>query len=318
MVLSLAPVARAQDAAIAESLFKQARDRLSEGKTHEACELFARSDKVQHALGTMLNLAACHQKEGKTATAWAEFQEAAAECARTGDKQREGFARDQAAALEKDIHKIVVDVGDPAPTKVELDGSPLDRAVWGTELPLDPGPHTLTASADGFAPWTKTVDVPTTSGTDHVAVQLQRPTAEVPTPPPTPPTQPGAEQHKGTDPMMIGGISALAVGVIGFGIAIGFGADMASKLNTRDSLCPPAIPCYQQAAFDADHTARIDQGWLLAMGTVGIVGLVTGAVLVTLSVTGHKATDRHEKWMGVNVQPWASPTGGGLGLTGNW
>lgn len=317
MVLAVAPRAHAQDSTpIAESLFRDARARLDEGKIHEACDLFARSDKVQHALGTLLNLAACHQKEGKTATAWAEFQEAAAEATRAGDKARAGFAQDQVDALEKNLHRVSIDVGDPLPgMKVELDGAALDRAVWGTPLPLDPGPHTVQVTADGYAPYVHKVDVPQTGGTEHVQVQLQPPTAAPPPVPTTVATAPAAQPHHGTDPLLLGGITALGVGAISFGIAIGFGADMASKLSTRDSLCAPGAPCFSQAAFDADHTARVDQGWMFATGAIGIVGLAAGAVLVVLSTTHHeKSTEK--PWFG--VQPWGAPTGGGVMVAGGW
>jgi hypothetical protein len=316
IVLSVAPRVRAQESSpIAESLFRDARARLGEGKVHEACELFARSDKVQHALGTLLNLAACHTKEGKTATAWAEFQEAAAEATRAGDKQRAAFAQDQAAVLEKNLHHVVVDIADAAPgMKVQLDGVALDRAAWGTDLPLDPGPHTIQATAEGYAPWVKNVDVPPSPGTDHVQVQLQRPTTEAPVPVTTTPP-PAPESHHGVDPLLVGGIAALAVGAVGFGVAIGFGADMSSHLSTRDSLCAPGVPCYSQAAFDADHTARVDQGWMFVTGAIGVVGLGAGAVLVVLSATGHKKTEK-QRWLG--VQPWGSPTGAGLSVAGAW
>ncbi len=320
MVFAIAPVARAQDSTpIAESLFKDARDRLGEGKVHEACELFARSDKVQHALGTVLNLAACHAKEGKTATAWAEFQEAAAEATRAGDKQRAAFAQTQVDTLGKSLHRVSVDVGDPLPgMKVELDGVALDRAVWGAPLPLDPGAHTIQVTADGYAPFVRKLDVPATGGTEHVQVLLERPTVTPPTVPipTTVATPPAHEAHHGTDPLLIGGITALGVGVVSFGVAIGFGADMASKLSTRDSLCAPGAPCTSQAAFDADHAARVDQGWMLATGALGIVGIGAGVVLVVLSATSHKTTDEKKPWFG--MQPWGSPTGGGLTVAGGW
>ena len=312
LVLALAPSVRAQESSpIAESLFRDARARLSEGKTHEACELFQRSDKVQHALGTLLNLAACHEKEGKLSAAWAEFQEASAEATRAGDKERASFAQDRVNAIDKALHKIVIDFASP-PGDVKLDRRwhrPSIAPRGARRLPLDPGTHTIQVTAEGYAPWEKKIDA-SQGGTEHVEVQLARPEAAVPQLQQVDTVN--QHQSHSLDPKLAGGIAALAVGAISFGVAVGFGADMASQTSNRDKLCPPGQPCYSQAAFDADHTARIDQQWMFVLGGIGVAALGAGAVLVVLSTT-NKPT---EKRAPIAVQPWVSPTGGGFGLSG--
>ena len=314
VALAMAPSARAQESSpIAESLFRDARARLAEGKTHEACELFQRSDKVQHALGTLLNLAACHEKEGKLSAAWAEFQEATAEATRAGDKERAAFAQDRVNAIDKALHKVVVDFpSPPGDAKVMLDGTPLDRAAWGTTLPLDPGTHTLQVTSEGSAPWEKKIDA-SQGGTEKVTIELQK--ADVPVPQlQATDSVAQAKPHGGLDPKLAGGVAALAVGVVGFGIAVGFGADMASNTSNRDKLCPPGQPCYSQAAFDSDHAARIDQQWMFVLGGIGVAAIATGAVLVVLSATGSPKAEKH----GIAFRPWVAPTGAGFGLAGAW
>ncbi|HEY2367639.1 MAG TPA: hypothetical protein VGH87_14685, partial [Polyangiaceae bacterium] len=144
----------------------------------------------------------------------------------------------------------------------------------------------------------------------HVAIELRRPEAAVPQLQQTDTITP-AKSH-GLDPKLAGGIAALAVGAVSFGVAVGFGADMASNTSNRDKLCPPGQPCYQQAAFDADHAARIDQQWMFVLGGIGVAALGAGAVLVVLSATSSSSPEKH----GIAVLPWVSPTGGGLGLGG--
>lgn len=314
LVLALVPAAaRAQESSpIAESLFRDARARLAEGKTHEACELFQRSDKVQHALGTLLNLAACHEKEGKLSAAWAEFQEATAEATRVGDKERAGFAQDRVNAIDKALHKIVVDFPTaPGDAKVTIDGTVLDRAAWGTTLPLDPGTHTIQVTSEGYAPWEKKVDA-SQGGTEKVTIELQKPEAAVPQLQATDTVE--KPKAHGLDPKLAGGVTALAVGAVSFGIAVGFGADMASNTSNRDKLCPPGQPCYQQAAFDADHAARIDQQWMFVLGGIGVAAIGAGAVLIVLSVTSKPEPEKH----GIALRPWVSPTGAGLGVGGSF
>src|SRR5215471_2500246 len=61
----------------AEALFQEGRRLLSEGQTDEACARFAGSFAIEASSGTLLNLASCHEKQDKTATAWAEYRAAA-------------------------------------------------------------------------------------------------------------------------------------------------------------------------------------------------------------------------------------------------
>lgn len=71
-----APVqAQTSNAALAESLFREGKRLSGERKFADACPKFAESYKLDPGLGTLLNLAICHESEGKPATAWAEFSE---------------------------------------------------------------------------------------------------------------------------------------------------------------------------------------------------------------------------------------------------
>src|SRR5580658_1649767 len=72
-----ARVAQAQQPSAAETLFEQGRELLATGKLVEACDKFAESQKLDPAVGTLLNLGDCYAKRGMTATAWATFMLAA-------------------------------------------------------------------------------------------------------------------------------------------------------------------------------------------------------------------------------------------------
>src|SRR5882757_7685464 len=93
--------ARAQsaDKATAEVLFNQGRALLAEGKLAEACPKLAESLRLDTGIGTMLYLAECYERSGKTASAWAEFREAQATASKEGDA-REHIAKDRADLLE--------------------------------------------------------------------------------------------------------------------------------------------------------------------------------------------------------------------------
>jgi Tfp pilus assembly protein PilF len=97
VVLMLAsPSAFAQsagDKATAEALFGDGRRLMAQGNYRDACPKFEASVKLDPGVGAILNLADCYEKNGQTASAWAEFREASAAARAAGSKDREDLAR---------------------------------------------------------------------------------------------------------------------------------------------------------------------------------------------------------------------------------
>lgn len=179
-----APPQPPEHTAVAEALFQQARDLFKQARYAEACLKFAESQRLEPKLGTLLNLAVCHEKLGKSATAWAEYTSSAAIARREGSKEREDFARDQVAALGKQLARITLRVSAPqAGLSLTLDDQPLDGAALNTSLPIDPGKHTLAATAPGKAAWSTVIDVPPTRADLDVPIpELAEASAPAPTP----------------------------------------------------------------------------------------------------------------------------------------
>ncbi|HET7542512.1 MAG TPA: hypothetical protein VFK05_21730, partial [Polyangiaceae bacterium] len=100
--------AQASNAALAESLFREGKRLSSERKFAEACPKFAESYKLDPGLGTLLNLAMCHESEGKPATAWAEFSEASSRAKREGDTDRAQLADEHVRALEPKLAHVTI------------------------------------------------------------------------------------------------------------------------------------------------------------------------------------------------------------------
>ena len=77
LVCALVSTAHADDKAAAESAFLRGRELLKAGKVAEACDSFARSEKLDPQMGTRYNLALCYEQEGRLASAWGLFRELA-------------------------------------------------------------------------------------------------------------------------------------------------------------------------------------------------------------------------------------------------
>jgi len=144
------------DRQIAQTLFDDGRALMEKGAYAEACPKFAESQRLDPGGGTLLNLAVCHELEGKTATAWSEFRDALAQAIRDGRKDRETLANEHIAALAPKLVRLTVAVPEGVAARepeIMLDTSRLPRPAWGTAIPVDPGAHKVAVSAPGLPKW---------------------------------------------------------------------------------------------------------------------------------------------------------------------
>ena len=110
----------------AEALFQEGRQLLEAGQIDEACLRLAESYWQEPASGTLLNLARCHQAQGKIATAWAEYAAAARLSRAQGREDRARAAEEQAAALKPRLSRLNLRMSEPpAGLKVLIDSGSL-------------------------------------------------------------------------------------------------------------------------------------------------------------------------------------------------
>ena len=153
------------DAATAEALFSEGRRLYADGNYAAACTKFEESNKADPAIGTQLNLAMCWEKLGKTASAWAMYMQVAN--ASSGRDARTQLAQSHAAALLPTLSKLAITA--PAGTSIRVDGAPWSAALTGIATPVDPGRHTIEASAPNKT-FRRVVVVPANAATITVAV----------------------------------------------------------------------------------------------------------------------------------------------------
>ncbi len=280
LALLTGTAAFAQDPAAGEALFNQATALLGEGRTDEACAAFAASYKADATLGTLLNLANCHQKQGKLATAWAEFREVERKAAGAGQTERSTVAKGLADELERRLPRIRIRVAERVPgLTIKRGATVLDEAVLDTEIPVDLGSHALQVEAPGRKPWSREVKVEREATlVDVVVPALERADDAVAGPPPKKPPRP-VESSTPTIAgwAMFGGGAAIAVvgGVLG-GLTLGDVSDA----EDDPTLCPQR-KCSPQGleVIDSAEQKGIAATVLLAAG--GALA-ATGIVLVLL------------------------------------
>jgi len=326
--------AQSEDPAIAEQLFRDGRSLMEAGKTDEACEKFAASQRLAPALGTQLNLAICREKQGKTATAWSLFADVEAEASRRGDP-RARIAHDHETALAGQLKKLVIEVPAPPPGMViKLDGTVLPAGVLGTEIPVDPGEHDLLVTAPGKQPWEQSgLSLGPSATTVHLRVELQDqapaaapPTAARATTASTTPPAPASNledtrdvQHPGEQPpsggtanakrtigFVLGGAGLVALGVAGY-----YGLTAISRKNDESK-----YPAGSQDRLTVYDQASSAQTWGLVFGGIGVAALGTGLFLV---LTSHgAAAPAAATGRALHVSASVGPGFGGAQLQGSF
>lgn len=144
------PPTPSTDEAKAELLFREGEKAFDAGKHVDACSAFEASLRLGPKLGTLLNVALCHESIGKLATAWREFQHASAWAAQNGQRDRHEFARQHLQGLELRLPRVLLQLPvDRAFAELEIDGEPMPEQRWNLPVYLDPGEHTAAVSAPG-------------------------------------------------------------------------------------------------------------------------------------------------------------------------
>ncbi|HEX4513260.1 MAG TPA: hypothetical protein VH054_06980 [Polyangiaceae bacterium] len=287
----------ASDAAIAQSLFDEGRKLMNEKKFPEACPRLERSYKLDAAPGTLLNLAVCHEAIGKTATAWNEFRDTVMIAKRENRNDRLTFAQKHLKVLEGQIPTLTVnDQTRESGLEWRLDGVKVGVESFGIALPIDPGAHTIDATAPGHATWKTSIDVEKgdKKTLEIPALVVAILPKEQPHPPEPPPVV--IEKSRGPSPWIW---VTIGVGVAGWGAFALGGIEAMDNWNTRKNSCgiggdPNAC---NQSGVDADKNART---WALVADIgLGVGAAATVATIIIAAVGRPKAKDTH-----VSVSPF--------------
>jgi len=281
--------ASAQDTTRADETFHAGRELMKDGKLAEACPKFEESQRADPASGTLLALAYCQELSGLLASALSNYLAAAELAAKEGQTQRQKAASDRAGDLSKRVSTLTVVV--PAALvqqpgfRLKRDGIELDRASYGTALPLNSGTHVIEATAPGRERWAgvvtlqseadrKTLEVPILQPESSPVIEIAGPRRAVgAVGPATPPIEVASVRRMRQVSLGLALASAASVGV---GITFGLAAKSRNDASNRDGHCDASgCDAYgaerRNAALDA---ARVATWSFVAAGAFGVTSAI--------------------------------------------
>jgi hypothetical protein len=258
----------------AESLFQEGRRAMEAKHYAEACPKFLASQKLSPAIGTLLNLADCYEKNGQLASAWTRFHEAISLAQHLGRPEREKTARDHADRLEPRLIRLTI-LSPDAKAEVKLDGNPIDASVIGTPIPIDPGKHTIEASAKGKKTFTTSIDVSDRAKSPSVEIPELEAQPGAPSPPassasnlPFTPPPPEPKSSGGTQRTI--GVALMVGGVVGLGVGGWFGLETSSKWSDAKTHC---------TGLECDRTGVELAKDAKTSGNISTIAFIAGGVL---------------------------------------
>jgi hypothetical protein len=330
----------------ARSLATEGAQAFNEGRFKDAVDLFAKAESLMHAPPHLLFAARAHAKLGQYVKAREAYLKVIKEQlppnAPQAFRDAQTAAEEERKQVEPHIGRLTIKVEGAEAAKdlvVAVDGQPIPLVLLGVPQPMDPGAHTVTATATGFkgAPVTASL---TDAGVGAVSVKME---VDESAPPPTAPpaaaagglalttapsgAPPSDSGPRGNNPMRIGSYVGFGVGAVGVVLGTVFVMKSSSKrkdandaTETLESIgstsggpcsvaggtCRADIPQAEKVS-DLDDRARTAK-------TLGIVGYVVGGVGVAAGVTLFILSNEKTESNSAFVAPYVGL--GGVGVRG--
>jgi hypothetical protein len=270
------------DLATARRLFTEAMADEGAKRFDTALDKYRKVGAFKDTANVRYRIATCLEALGRRAEALSSYQ-AAAKLSEGDRTQADVYkaAADHAGQLDRIVPRltVVLPANAPPDTQVRVDDAPIEAAALRDAIPLDPGTHTIAATATGDRPF-------------HTAVTLGeggRVSLTVDLAPIAPPAASlsasaalaaSATPPSGTEQRTSHGAPAGAWVALGVGGALAAGSAVTLVLraldwNTLNNDCKPPGGSQLTCPYQSDKTARDRIVWEGPLG----VGLGAGAVV---------------------------------------
>jgi len=223
-------------------------------------------------VGTLVSLGECYSGLGRTASAWLAYRSAIALATQRSDPRR-AAAEERAAAVEPQISNLIIHVSTlgRVAAQIAIDGEAFGGDVLGAPIPIDPGPHTIVATAPGYATWSTRV---------QVGVLADNVTVEVPALEALPDPSVVAHERSAAATRRTVGFAAAGVGIVGVGVGAILGLQAIVKIHDANDLCPSGPSCSNANAVQENQTGKSFADASSVLIPVGAALLAGGALLV--------------------------------------
>jgi hypothetical protein len=316
----VSPSASAQDPkelSQARAKFQQALELKQAGNWPAALRLLREVGQVRMTPQVRYHIAVCEEKLGKLVAALGGYELALADA----ESMHPDFVAEVQASVEDlraRIPKLVIERGPGGEAAaIELDGISLGASSIGVEVPVDPGPHTLSAKAPGKRPFSETVTV-NEEEARTVTVTLAPLDSDEPEPQRPGSAPPEGEQgpRYGVVPYVLGGVGT--VGLVASGV---FFALHRSSVSALDERCPNQ-DCSALSGGERDQAqqdldaARSREILMWSSLGVGVAALGTGVALYLLDQKPSQEVVRLPH--GLSLQASAPHSLAGMSLSGRF
>jgi hypothetical protein len=268
------PDAEGPQKAAALALFQEGRQLMGSGDTARACAKLAESHRLDPGGGTLLNLALCHERQRRTATAWAEFQDALRMARLDRRSDRVAFAETHLADLEPRVPRveIVVETTGAEGLHLSLNGVAIREAAWGAMIPVDPGKVLVEARAAGKQPWRTERSIADGDLITIVVPELRDAPA---------PRREAPHRRRSPEPVAVRrsawALPVAAGGVAALGVSGAFAWFALNRRGASDAECPGGRCSRAGVAYNEQAQTLADVA--TGAAAVGLAGVALGAWL---------------------------------------
>ena len=298
------PAAADDNVAKADALFAEGV-KLRDSNLELACAKFDQSLQLNpQAIGVLLNVAMCDEKQGRVASAVRRYRETRARAIEQSFPEYQKVADKKLAELTPEVpHLTIRFEKSPGPqTKVVIDDQVISPSAL-SELPLDPGERVVVVSAPGRMPFQRKLSIARRERRELAVPPLERPSAR---------------RKIGKITLAAGGGAAVTGVVLGLvarsryneakNTTIDVNGEDVAVCEHRDG----RLICTDGAVYARLRSAR----------QLGNVGTIVGAAGVAAMLAGGYlwffAPKPYSERRSVSVVPRVAPDGGGIAVIGRF
>lgn len=295
----------------ARTLATEGAQAFNDGRFKDAVDLFTKAESLMHAPPHLLFMARAHAKLGQFVKAREAYlkiiKEQLAPNAPQAFRDAQTAADEERRQVEPHIGKLLVKVEGADGAKdlsVAIDGQPFPVVLLGVPQPMDPGDHSVTATATGFKAAPASVSLKD-AGSGSVVVKME---VDNSAPPPSaapvagagaspitaaPSGAPPSDSAPKGNGLRIGSYVGFGVGAVGLALGTVFVLKSSSSrskadedASTLDAKCGSRCSADDPLAIavaDNDDKARSAKTLGIVSYVVGGLGVATGVTLFVLS-----------------------------------